>query len=343
MFFPKSEFKERVEKVRKALSKENLDAFLAGNDENVRYLSGVDTGRVLITSDEAIHWLAPVYSDMTAGVLEERERKKDAIKDFLKEKKFKAVGTDDLPYSAYKELKPPLKKLLKPVELLEGLRKIKSKKELEALEKSADIAKKGMAVATGQDITGMTEQQLTADIEYEIRKSGSESAPFGKGLLCLSGPNARHPHAFETDRVIKDGDCVVVDLGAVFEGYFSDMTHTIRVGNVASEKADLCDFIDDLKERAISQIKLGKKISELHNFCEEEIKKKGYEFLHLAGHGVGLQIHEAPHVSPDEEDVVQGGMAFTIEPGIYTTKFGGFGCRSEDTIIFEKKAKIITQ
>jgi Xaa-Pro aminopeptidase len=340
MFFSKSEFEERVKKLQTSLEEQKLDAIIIGAGCNVRYLSGADTGRILISQDHAIHWARELYTPLLEeSPLERREPESKCVREFVTSNKFKAVGIDEILLSGYQSLDPLYQRVLKPSDAVEQLRKIKSEREIEVLKKSAQIARKGMDYAESKEIKGMTEQQLTAEIEYEIRRNGSEATPFGGGLLCLSGPNAGYPHKPPTDRKIRDGDTVVIDLGAVFEGYHSDMTRTFRIGKLDPKEDELCDFIDWLKLEAIDRIDLGESIAEMHKFVESEIEKKGYVFHHLTGHGVGLEIHELPGVSPDEKDVFTEGMVLTIEPGIY---YNGFGTRSEDTIVVGKKIEVIT-
>ena len=138
----------------------------------------------------------------------------------------------------------------------------------------------------------------------------------------------------------QEGDMLVLDLGAVYKGYHSDMTRTIRVGKVSEDKDKLVRLVQRLKVDAIDMIEVGGKISDIHKWIESEMEKKGFKFAHLSGHGVGLEIHEKPSLGPDGDEVFQNGMVFTVEPGIYTTKYGA---RSEDTIALVKgKKKILT-
>jgi Xaa-Pro aminopeptidase len=266
---------------------------------------------------------------------------KDCVKDFIFSKGYKKVGIDSITLSSYKSLQAKFRKLIRPSDICEQARSIKSKKEIGLLAHAGKIAADAMSTVADLDIIGMSEFDLSAEIEYRIRKHGSEKPPFSQGMLCLSGPNTRFPHAPTSDRKIREGDLVILDLGAVYRGYHSDMTRTIEVGEVSQEKLDIRDFMKSLKEEAIEWVELGSKISELHKMIEEAISKKGYKFAHLSGHGVGLEIHEKPSLGPTEEDVFREGMVFTIEPGIYTSSFGA---RSEDTIaLVGKNKKIITQ
>jgi len=225
-------------------------------------------------------------------------------------------------------------------EACQELRKIKSKEELKALSKAGSIASAVMRALDESKIAGMTEFELAGFIEYEVRKRGSEVPPFGGGMLCMSGPNSAYPHAIVSGRKIRDGDLVILDFGAVVDGYHSDMTRTLEIGSVTKDKHGINAFVDWLKDEAASRVELGGKIADIHKYVEDEIKKKGFKLYHLTGHGVGLEVHERPSLGPDEKGVFKEGMVFTVEPGIYTTTYGA---RSEDTIaLIGKKKKILT-
>jgi Xaa-Pro dipeptidase len=337
--FTKSDYSARLRKAQ-ALLDEN-QALLVNKDENMRYFTGVDSGRLLIWKNGAKFWLNPVYLGLAKrSPLAPTEPKKDCVSDFVVKKGFKKLGLDEISLEAYKSLKPPMKRITMPSNLCDELRKIKDKKELSLLAKAGKIASNAMRAAEESNIIGLSEFELAAALEFDIRAAGSEKPPFSMGMLCLAGPNTAYPHAPPSNRVIREGDLVILDLGAVYKGYNSDMTRTLMAGNVSEEKHSLVAFMDWLKERAIDRIETGVKISEIHNYINEEIEKKGHKFAHLSGHGIGLEIHESPSIGPDEKDVFQEGMAFTIEPGIYTTKYGA---RSEDSIaIVNGRERILT-
>lgn len=340
MVLPKSEYKIRLEKARKALERKGLEAMIVTRESNIRYLTGCDCGRVFISLNDAVHWTVSVYSDLLENSpIPWAEVEKDEIRSFLLKSKYPKIAIDEVSFSSFQDLKKKIKKKLKVVEIIEDLRKIKSKAEIELLEKSARIASNAMKKTQSMNLIGMTELELAAEIEYEIRKNGSESTPFGGGILCLSGDNTKYIHAFPSNRKIQDGDLLVLDIGAVYDGYNSDMTRTLEIGEVEKEKKEISEFVKNLKEEAMDKIEIDGKISEIHEFIEDKIEKKGYKFYHLSGHGIGLEIHEKPSISPQEADVFQKGMAFTIEPGIYTKSFGA---RSEDSVVLDNKKKIVT-
>ena len=337
--FSKTDYKRRIENARAALGK--LDAILINKDENLRYFTGVDSGRLLIWKDGAKFWLNEVYLDRAKNsYLKPAVPKKEEISKFIFKTGFKRVGTDPVTLHDWHAMKPKLRKIIKPTDICENIRKIKEENEIKLLSRAGKIASNAMRVAMESKLIGMTEFEVSAMVEYEIRKNGSERAPFNQGILCLSGPNTRFPHAPTSARKLRGRDLLILDIGAVYQGYFSDMTRTLEIGKVSEDRHNLVGFMDLLKEEAIDRVELGGKISEIHEYIEKEIETKGYKFAHLAGHGVGLEIHEKPSIGPSEEDVFQDGMVFTIEPGIYHKHYGA---RSEDTIaLTDNKKRILT-
>jgi len=318
-----------------------LDALLVTKDANVRYFTGVESGRLVIWKTGAKFFLNEVYFGLAKNSpVAPTKQKKDLVKELVYSKRFRKVGIDDITLPAYNALELKFRKLLQPSDICIELRKIKSKGELAFLSKAGRIATGVARMIDESRVVNMSEFELAGLIEYEIRKAGSEVPPFGGGMLCMSGPNSAYPHAPVTGRKIKNGDLLILDFGAVVDGYHSDMTRTLEIGKVSKDRHNLNGFVDWLKDEAIDRIEIDGKISEVHDFITKEIKKKGHNFYHLSGHGIGLDVHEAPSVGPDEKDVFQSGMVFTIEPGIYTTKYGA---RSEDTIALAgKRKKILT-
>ncbi len=339
MTFSKAERRERLKSAQRQLGE--LDALLVRSGSNLRYFTGVDSGRLLIWRGGAVFWLKEVYFGRSSGSpIKPRRYSENCIEDFVSSQEFGKVGVDGISLSGYRGLRPSLRKVLRPSDVCEQLRKLKSRAEIKVLSRAGEIAADAMRALDQSRLPGMTELELSGLIEHSLRDAGSERPPFSEGMLCLSGPNARYPHAPSSDRKIREGDLVVLDLGAVCDGYHSDMTRTLGIGKVPEEAASAADFIDELKDRAIEGVETGGSISELHGFIKSEIEGEGHQLVHLSGHGVGLDIHEKPSVGPDEDDAFQNGMVFTIEPGIYTEKFGA---RSEDTVaLLNGKARVLT-
>lgn len=335
----KPEYRQRINNARAKLG--DLSALLVTKEENLRYFTGVESGRLLIWRDGAKFWLNPVYNSLAGNSpVAPIESSKDQIKDFVYSKRFKRIGIDGITLQGYNSLDSKFRKFLRQSDICAELRKIKSKEELKLLAKAGKMAAGVMRMLDESKIAGMSEFELAGLIEYEIRKSGSEVPPFGGGMLCMSGSNSAYPHVPVTGRRIRSGDLLILDFGAVAQGYHSDMTRTLEIGKVPKEKHNLAGFVGWLKEEAIDRIEPGRKISDIHKYVEDEIKKKGYKFAHLTGHGIGLEVHERPSIGPEEKDVFRECMVFTIEPGVYAPKYGA---RSEDTLaIIGKKVKVLT-
>ncbi len=235
-----------------------------------------------------------------------------------------------------------MKVKLVSTDVLRRVRTVKSAYEIEQLKKAAEIARLGMEEAYQVIHGGVREIDAVAEIEAQIRKLGSEEPPFGGGALLSSGKNSANIHALSGNKKIKKNSLVVVDLGAKINGYYSDMTRTIKLGKLKKRDEKIFDFVRELELRAIGRVKEGMKAKEIHDFVEKEIQKRGYKFYHNTGHGIGLEVHELPNLGPDSEDVIQEGMVFTIEPGIYLP--GKFGVRFEDTILLRNgKVEILTK
>ena len=344
-----SEISKRLRKARAELENNEIDALLVTNPKNLRYLTGKDTGRALIGRDDAFLWVKELYRDLYSELysnggyeFEVRIYEEGAVRKFINKSGIKRLGIENIGILEFNRLSREIKRGLIPCNIPETLRAIKSRYEIELLKKSADMAKKGMEKAYKVVKEGTRELDAVAEIEYEIRTLGSETPPFGEGMLLASGVSGADIHAFAEMKRIYSDSPVVVDLGARYQGYYSDMTRTLVVGRLSKKEKDLLEFVESLELEAIGRVDVGTKASEIHKFVEEEMEKRGYKFYHSTGHGVGLDVHEIPNIGPNSEDVLKEGMVFTIEPGIYIP--GEFGIRFEDMILLEKnRVKMLTR
>ncbi|MEM2674793.1 MAG: M24 family metallopeptidase, partial [Candidatus Hadarchaeales archaeon] len=195
--------------------------------------------------------------------------------------------------------------------------------------RSARIAEAGMKRASELIEPGRTEREIAAEAEYLMRKSGSEGTPFP--TIVASGANSWIPHATTSDRVLQKGDHVVVDLGAIYQGYCSDLTRTFRVGK---EGSPLIEKVRTTQEQIREEVREGAKAGDLDSLARKKLGKDAKFFAHGLGHGVGLRIHERPSLGPGSKDVVREGMVITLEPGLYVPKRGG--ARWEDMFLVKK-------
>lgn len=343
-----SEIRNRIDKLRTDIEGQNLDAIFISIPENLLYLTGKDSGHVLITKDDAILWVKDlyrkIYRDLYSSkdyVFNVRTYKKDIIRGQIKKLRIKNLGVENLTVKNYNKLTEDLKSNLVITDIPEKRRMIKSNYEIDIIKKSVEIAKMGMEKAYNIVQEGVVEQDAAAEIEFEIRRNGSEAPPFKEGIVLASGSNSADIHAMAGMKKIENG-VVVVDLGARYSGYYSDMTRTIPVGQLNLREKKILEFIKNLEMEAIDRLETGIKAVDIHNFVEKRIKKAGYTFYHSTGHGIGLNVHEIPNLNSESEDVLKAGMVFTIEPGIYLPN--KFGVRFEDMILLRRnKTEILTE
>ena len=343
------ELKKRVKRLHSSMEKKGINSFLISNPRNVEYLTGRDTGRILLTKDKDFLWVKELYLDIYSDLysssgypFDVEVYEKNSIKRKIKRSRIRKLAVENLNFLDYDKLKKELGINLVVTDLVEKQRAIKSRYEIESLRRSAHIAMKGMKKALEVVREGVREMDALSEIEYEIRKRGSESPPFESGMLLASGKNSANIHARASWMRIKKGSLVVVDLGARYNGYFSDMTRTIEVGKINAEKRKIMEYVREIQDETIDRIEVGVKAEDIHNFVEREMEKRGYRFYHSTGHGIGLKVHELPNIGPESGDILKDGMVFTIEPGIYIPE--KFGVRFEDMILLKRnRVEILTR
>jgi len=351
----------RLRELRAELVARELDAFVA--IRNARYLSGTTAAAAVIVSmreptllckrlefDRAkresviknIQAYFPrrvplrrderVYFGEFWQLLAERLRKLNAQK----------VGYDGLGWEALRKLSNAHRADYRELpELIIEMRKIKSKREISWLRKAAELAIKGMARAAELIEEWRSELEIAAEAEYAMRRSGSEGTPFN--TIVASGKNSWLPHATVTHRRLRRGELIVVDLGAVYKGYASDMARTFSLAPTRKQ-LKLLDVVRRAQEAAIKRVRDGAKAASVDKAAREVIRRAGYEKFcsHGTGHGIGLDVHEAPSLAPGSKDVLYDGMVISVEPGIYMPGVGG--ARWEDIVLVAVEGnQILTQ
>lgn len=221
------------------------------------------------------------------------------------------------------------------------IRSIKSAEEIKLIRKAIEIAEAGLKAAVETVGVGVRECDVAAEAEYEMRRLGAESFPFD--TIVASGSRGANPHATCSNRKIRRGDAVVIDLGARYGHYCSDITRTVIVGgNEKMEKA--LSLVISAQEAALVMIKPEVACNELDLSARRVLENEGYDkyFLHGLGHGIGLDVHEPPSITSTSKDPLREGMVFTVEPGVYLHGLGGV--RVEDVVVVEKKkGKVLTK
>jgi len=344
----------RLNNLRKALVQNNIDAILVTQPENRRYLSGFDGSAVylLITEKKAILATDFRYTEQASNQAPEFEiimikgKVSEWFPALVRDTVIKKLGfeADDISYSAYKQYSDTLAEVeIVPVTgMVENLRAVKEPAEIEYIEKAVAISDAAYNKVSGEIKAGMTEKQVAWEMEKSLRENGSEAVPFE--IIVASGPNAALPHHRPTERVISPGETVVIDMGAKYRGYASDLSRTICVGEPDDTFLKIYKIVLDAQEAAESIIRKGMTGHQADNAAREVIEKAGYGdlFGHSLGHGVGLAEHELPHLSPNADGTLEDGMVYTVEPGIYLSGWGGV--RIEDMAVMENgKTRVITK
>ncbi len=225
--------------------------------------------------------------------------------------------------------------------LLTQMRAVKDSGEIACLRRAAEIADIGIAAARAAIRPGVSEKQVASEIERAMLDAGADRVPFN---IVLAGPNAALPHGAPSDRKITEGELVICDIGAVYQGYFGDITRTIPAGGEpSSEMKKVYDAVFRANEAGRKAARPGISGGDLDAVCRKVIEDAGYGelFIHRTGHGLGLEVHEEPYIVGGNGKPLLPGMAFTIEPGVYIPGVGGVRIE-DDAVITETGAEILT-
>src|SRR5690625_2688464 len=219
--------------------------------------------------------------------------------------------------------------------ILNDLRVIKSKQEYTLLKQAAALADFGVKTGIEAIREGISELEIVAKIEYELKKQGVQQMSFA--TTVISGTKTASPHGVPSQTTIEKGDLVLFDLGVVFEGYCSDITRTVAFHSITDEQRKIYETVLEAEEKAIAAVEIGRSVGELDKIARDHIAAAGYGeyFTHRLGHGIGIDVHEFPSMHGENTLPLAEGMAFTIEPGIYVPEAGGV--RIEDMVFVTKK------
>jgi len=345
--------KRASEFLNQLLEEYHLDAILITNLINVRYLSGFTGSEGSIIFTEKDSWF---LSDPRYRLQAEQEVKGFKVKIFKKKvreiyslfKKLKAKKVGFEPFALSYQFFVLLKKELTGIKLiplkrsLSEVRAIKDKDELENIKRAVEIAEIALGRALNQIRAGITELDFATELEFQLRKAGSQGTGFD--TIVASGARSALPHAKADNKIMKKGEIVVIDYSANCQGYFSDLTITIALGEPDKKAKEIYQIVSEAQKMAIREIKPEQLANQIDKIARNYIKSKGYGkfFEHGLGHGLGLEVHEQPAINHISKNKLKTGMVFTVEPGIYLP--GKFGVRIEDNVILEdNKAKVLSK
>lgn len=334
---------ERVLKLRQAMEERNLRAMLVTSPVNRRYLTGFtgSAGYVLITETGSFFLTDFRYmtqaSEQAKGftVIEHAVQVMDTVKELLQGEQISELGFEQDyvtfgTHGTYAEQLEPIK--LVPVSgIIEKLRIIKDEGEIEVMQRAADLADAAFAHVLPLIKPGVTERELDLELEFFMRKHGAASSSFD--TIVASGERSAMPHGRASDKVIRENELITFDFGALLDGYCSDLTRTVATGNLQPQLKEIYDIVLEAQLHTLEHIKAGMTGREADALARDIISKYGYgdQFGHSTGHGLGMEVHEAPRLSKLSDDVLRPGMVVTVEPGIYLPGLGGV--RIEDDIV----------
>ena len=331
---------QRIAEIQKHLTPDSAALIVSG--ANRFYLTGFHSsaGSVVITKEKAYFLIDFRYVEKAKSVVKScvcllSGRQENELLSLLAGVKYLYVETDSMSISElgrYKAALPDIEILSDDMldRVLEDMRAVKSEQELSLIRKAQKITDETFTYILNHIEPGRSEIDVMLDMEFYMRKLGSEGVSFD--FIVVSGKNSSLPHGVPTDKLIEVGDFVTMDFGAVVEGYRSDMTRTVAVGCVSEEQRKVYDTVLSAQTEAIKAVKAGKVCKDIDKVARDLIYGAGYEgcFGHGLGHSVGIEIHENPNFNMRCDTVLKSGTVMTVEPGIYLEN--KFGVRIEDMV-----------
>jgi len=336
----------RINGVIGSIEKRGIEAFLISNEKNIRYLTGfwgkdskslllLCRGHKILFTD--FRFIEQANRQKTVDVSQWWEPRIRCFVEKVTGIGLKNIAFEDcLPYFDFGKLSDSLSGIgLIPAHgVVEELRKIKDGFELDRIRTAAGIADAVFQSFLELLKPGISELDMATEMDYRIKKMGADDSAFD--IVVASGMNSSMPHAALTKKRIEDFDIVMMDYGVVVDGYCSDITRTVIMGKANKKVIDIYETVKEAQELSLGSISEGISCRKLDSVARSYIEEKGYveNFGHGLGHGVGLDIHEDPVVNPSSGQMLEKGMVFTVEPGIYIPGFGGV--RIEDLVALKQ-------
>jgi len=335
---------KRIKDLQRLIKENGLDGMVVDRALEVGLLTGfaLEGAFLLVTPEEAFAYLPKMLIDDfrervpfvksfdTNALLTSVVNKKDELG--LKKAAFEPETVGYIRGSYWKE-----KGFIEKGGLTGRLRLVKEGQEIDTLRKSCHIAARAFTQVRPYIKTGCTEMEIGLRLEHAMQAMGAKGPSFD--TIVAFGPNAALPHhVTSADRKLRDDECVLMDFGCVYHGYCSDITRTVFNGTPSAEYVKAYDTVKLAHDKGIEKLRPGMTGKEADAVCRDIIADAGYGqyYIHSTGHGVGLEIHEAPALSVHSEgEKLLEGMTATIEPGVYFN--GKFGIRIEDSTILTKE------
>ena len=343
---PAMEVSGRVSRLRAAMGEAGCDALLVSHLTNIRYLTGFtgSAALLLVLPDELVFVTDGRYGEQSTAQLassgvqarievtgtEQDARLGDAARGLTR------VGLEaaHVSWSAKRRYASKVfdgAELVATERLVEALRCVKDPGEVARIEAACRIADDALATVLPRLLEEPAERDFGLELDMTMRRLGAADVSFE--TIVGSGPNGAMPHARPTDRRVREGDLVVIDFGALLDGYHSDMTRTVSLGEPTETQRRMDEVVRAAQAAGVAAVGPGVTGVEVDRVCRDLIAEAGWAdaFLHGTGHGVGLDIHEEPRVSTTATGTLEPGHVVTVEPGVYLPAHGGV--RIEDTVV----------
>lgn len=334
---------QKMQWLRNTMSGLDLQGMIISNPVNIQYLTNIRAeGILLVTRKENIfitdaRYIEDVHNTLTLFdeivVYDARGLTKDDYENFFMFCENVGFEENYVTYAKYKEYirKYKTNNLVETEDLIEKQRMIKDEEEIESIRNACNITDNCFSYILNYIKVGMTEKEIARKID-EYYEKNAEGKSFD--TIVASGENSSKPHAVPTERRIQKTDIITIDMGCKVNGYCSDMTRTIFVGNIPEKVKEVYDLVLKNQEQVLKDMKEGTNTKQISKMVDNDFRLHDYDFVHALGHGVGLDIHEAPILSCNSESTLKENMVVTDEPGIYL--IGKFGIRIEDTVLITK-------
>lgn len=333
---------EKLTKLREKLESHALDAIIITSPVNRRYITGFTgtAGAAIITGKEALFVTDFRYIDQATEqarefeIIQHKESMIQELHEQLQKRNIKRVGfeKDHVTFSEYEQYQELFSAEPVPVSgLIEDLRLIKSESELKIMKQAAKIVDDAFIHIQGYIKPGVKEIEIANELEFFMRRQGATSSSFD--TIVASGYRGALPHGVASEKEIQNGELVTMDYGALFQGYCSDTTRTVAVGEISDELRNIYNTVLTAQLKGVEGVKPGITGKEGDAIVRDYITEQGYgdKFGHSTGHGLGMEVHEQPTLSHRSETILEPGMVVTVEPGIYVPNVGG--CRIEDDLV----------
>lgn len=334
----------RQERLRALLEARRIPFLLVTHLVNIRYLTGFTgtAGVVLLGPQRAFLWVDPRYTlearDQAHGVEVVEEKKgllhgvalwleKNSVHDVV----YEETNLTCAEFQLLRQVAGHSVRMRPGSGLVEDLRVVKDCGEIEAIRKAGRITARVFDEILPWIKPGVTERDLATEIEYRLRRAGAEGAAFES--IVASGPRAAHPHASPSPKPLQEREWVILDFGAIFNGYAADMTRTVYLGEPSRRERALYSAVAKAQSAAVRSVQDGTKASDVDAVARRVLAERRLArcFTHSTGHGVGLEVHERPRIGKREPIRLRAGSVVTVEPGVYIEGVGGV--RVEDTVL----------